>query len=239
MKIIRSRGGAALLCAGAAGLIALAIVLPTSAQQNTAKQAKQGKSKYVSPPGYITGVVQGERGPEAGVWVIADTSELEPQMIKTVATDDQGRYLLPELPAVNYQVFVRGYGIADSTPITAKPSATQITLKVKSATGAEAAKVYPGDYWLSMLAPPPASMFPGTGEKSDTNPNGNGLNVAMHSQDEWINRLKSGCNFLAHQLGNTLSRDVTHVFAAKPDLVKTHLDAWEWRLGVGVRGTNM
>jgi hypothetical protein len=241
MKIFGSRGVAALLSAGAIGLVALAIVLPTSAQQNNAKQAKQGKaatSHYVSPPGYITGVVQGDRGPEAGVWVIAETKELATPMIKTVVTDDQGRYLLPELPAVNYKVFVRGYGIADSTPIDAKPSATQITLKVKSATGAEAAKVYPGDYWLSMLAPPPKGMFPGTGEKSDTNPNGNGLNANMHSQDEWINRLKSGCNF-CHQLGNTLSRDLTHVFAAKPDLVKTDTDAWEWRLGVGVRGTNM
>ena len=75
-----------------------------------------------------------------------------------------------------------------------------------------------------MLAPPPNSMFPGTGEKSDTNPNGNGLNANMHSQDEWINRLKSGCNF-CHQLGNTLDRDVQHVFAAKPDLVKSYLDA--------------
>ena len=241
MKSIHSRGGAALLCAGAVGLIALAIVLPTSAQDN-AKQAKAGKkasnSHYVSPPGFITGVVQGEKGPEAGVWVIAETKELGTPMIKTVVTNDQGRYLLPELPAVNYKVWVRGYGIADSTPVDAKPSPTQVTLKVKSATGVEAAKVYPGDYWLSMLAPPPKSMFPGTGEKSDTNPNGNGLNVAMQSQDEWINRLKSGCNF-CHQLGNTLDRDVQHVFAAKPDLMKTHLAAWEWRLGVGVRGTNM
>ena len=171
---INSRGAAALLSAGAVSLVALAIVLPTSAQQNNAKQTKQAKSHYVSPPGYITGVVQGERGPEAGVWVVAETKELGTPMIKTVVTDDQGRYLLPELPAVNYKVWVRGYGISDSTPVDAKPSATQITLKVKSATGAEAAKVYPGDYWLSMLAPPPNSMFPGTGEKSDTNPNGNG-----------------------------------------------------------------
>ena len=60
----------------------------------------------------------------------------------------------------------------------------------------------------------------------------------MTDQDHWINRLKSGCNF-CHQLGNALTRDVKHVFAAKPDLAKTHQDAWEWRLGVGVRGTNM
>src|SRR5579862_7139733 len=175
MKIIHTRGAAALLCAGAIGLIALAIVLPTSAQQN-AKQAKQGaNSRYVSPPGYITGTVTGDKGPEAGVWVIAETNDLATKMIKTVVTDDQGRYLLPELPAVNYKVWVRGYGIVDSMPIDAKPSAAQVTLRVTSAkTPAEAAKVDPGDYWLSLIAPPPTNMFPGTGEKSDTNPNGNG-----------------------------------------------------------------
>jgi hypothetical protein len=240
MRIIRSRGGAALLC-GAIGLVALAIVLPSNAQQNNAKQGKQakGNSKYVSPAGFITGVVQGDKGPEAGVWVIADETDTQTQMIKIVATDDNGRFLLPELPAVNYKVWVRGYGIEDSTPITAKPSTTQITLKVTSAkSAAEAAKVYPGDYWLSLLEPPAKSLFPGTGEKSDTTPNGNGLNVRMTDQDHWIDQLKKGCNF-CHQLGNPLTRDVQHVFAAKPDLVKTHVDAWEWRLGVGVRGTNM
>ena len=237
MKIIRSRTGAMLLCAGALGLIALSVSIPTNAQQ--AKQTKAGASRYVSPPGYITGVVQSEKGPEAGVWVIAETKDLQTGFIKTVVTNDQGRFMLPELPGANYKVWVRGYGLVDSTPVDAKPSATALTLKVNTAkTPAEAAKVYPGDYWLSLLAPPAKNLFPGTGEKSDTNPNGNGLNVAMASQDQWINRLKSGCNF-CHQLGNPLSRDVQHVFAAKPDLVKTHLDAWEWRLGVGVRGTNM
>ncbi len=239
MKIIRSRGAAALLCAGAVGVIALAIVLPTSAQQNAKQATKAGSSRYVSPPGYITGVVTGDHGPEAGVWVIAETNDTQTKMIKTVVTDDRGRYLLPELPAVNYKIFVRGYGIEDSKPINAKPSAAQVALKVTNAkSAAEAAQVYPGDYWLSMLAPPPKSMFPGTGEKSDTNPNGNGLNAAMLTQDMWINRLKSGCNF-CHQLGNTLDRDLTHVFAAKPDLPHTDIAAWEWRLGVGVRGTNM
>jgi hypothetical protein len=239
MKMIRSRGVAAILCAGAIGLGVLAIVSPTNAQQNNGKQGKQAASRYVSPPGYITGTVTSEKGPEAGVWVIAETSELGTGMIKTVVTDDRGRYLLPELPAVNYKVWVRGYGLMDSTPVMAKPSANQLALKVSTAKSpAEAAKVYPGDYWLSLLAPPDKSLFPGTGEKSDTNPNGNGLNANMHSQDEWINRLKSGCNF-CHQLGNALTRDVSHVFAGKPDLVKSHIDAWEWRLGVGVRGTNM
>ena len=238
MKISGSRGLAALLCAGGVGLIALAIVLPTSAQQNNAK-GKQAASRYVSPPGYITGVVTGEKGPEAGVWVIAETDQLGTKMIKTVVTDDQGRYLLPELPAVTYKVFVRGYGIVDSKPIDVKPSANQVALKVTNAkTPQEAAKVYPGDYWLAMLEPPAKNLFPGTGDKSDTNPNGNGLGTGMVDQDRWIDQLKKGCNF-CHQLGNALNRDVEHVWAARPELEKTHEAAWAWRLGVGVRGSNM
>jgi hypothetical protein len=237
MSITRSRRVTASLCAGVVGLAALAIVLPTTAQQRNAKQA--GSSRYVSPPGYITGAVTGDKGPEAGVWVIAETKELGTGMIKTVVTDDQGRYLLPELPAVNYRVFVRGYGIVDSASVNAKPSATPLNFKVATAkTPQEAAKVYPGDYWLSLMAPPAKNLFPGTGEKSDANPNGNGLNVRMLDQDHWIDQLKKGCNF-CHQLGNALTRDVNHVFAAKPELPHNHIDAWEWRLGVGVRGTNM
>jgi hypothetical protein len=237
MRISRSRRVSASLCAGAVGLVVLAIVFPTSAQQRNARPA--GSSRYVSPPGYITGTVTGDKGPEAGVWVIAETKELGTGMIKTVVTDDQGRYVLPELPGVNYRIFVRGYGIVDSASVNAKPSATPVNFKVTTAkTPQEAAKVYPGDYWLSLMAPPAKDLFPGTGEKSDANPNGNGLNVRMLDQDHWIDQLKKGCNF-CHQLGNALTRDVNHVFAAKPELPKSHIDAWEWRLGVGVRGTNM
>ena len=235
MKMIRSARTAALMCAGALGIIAIALVVPTSAQQNNAKQA----SKYVSPPGYIQGTVTGEKGPEAGVWVIAETTELGTPMIKTVVTDDQGRYVIPELPAVNYQVWVRGYGIVDSAKVKAKPSDSQLAIKVTSAkTPQEAARVYPGDYWLSLLEPPAKNLFPGTGDKSEQNPNGNGLGTGMVDQDHWINTLKSGCNF-CHQLGEALNRDVTHVWAARPELEKTHEAAWAWRLGVGVRGSNM
>jgi len=232
----------ALLSAGVICLLALLATYSTSAQQTKGKgkgDAKAAANSRISYPGYIGGVVTSEKGPEAGVWVIAETNDLQTKMIKTVVTDDQGRYMLPDLPAVNYKVWVRGYGLSDSAPIDSKPTTSQVPLKVSTAkTPAEAAKVYPGDYWLSMLAPPAKNLFPGTGEKSDTNPNGNGLNVRMVDQDRWIDQLKKGCNF-CHQLGNTLDTDVKHVFAAKPDLMKTHLDAWEWRLGVGVRGTNM
>jgi hypothetical protein len=227
MKIIRSKGRALLLCAAILGLVAKFGVFPTNAQQS--------KSGYVSPPGIITGVVQGEKGPEAGVWVIAETKDLPTNLIKTVVTNDQGRFLVPELPTATYKVWVRGYGLVDSTPIEMKPGNNSVTLKVTSAkTPQEAAKVYPGDYWLSLMAPPDKSLFPGTGTTTDP---GNGVGNRMRSQELWINSLKSDCNF-CHQLGNALTRDTKHIFAAKPEL-KTDAEAWEWRLGVGVRGTNM
>ncbi len=56
--------------------------------------------------GFITGVVQGPKGPEAGVWVIAETKDLLTGFIKIVVTDDRGRFLVPDLPAANYKVWV-------------------------------------------------------------------------------------------------------------------------------------
>ena len=61
----------------------------------------------------IGGVVTSSKGPEAGVWVIAETTDLPTKLAKIVVTDDQGRYVLPDLPPANYQVFVRGYGLVD------------------------------------------------------------------------------------------------------------------------------
>ena len=43
----------------------------------------------------IGGVVRGPNGPEAGVWVIAETRDLPVRFIKIVVTDDQGRYVSP------------------------------------------------------------------------------------------------------------------------------------------------
>jgi len=192
------------------------------------------QSQSANPQGYIQGVVQGEKGPEAGVWVIAETKDLSTNFIKIVVTDDRGRFVLPELPGANYSVWARGYGIADTPKVQAKPGVTNVALQASNAkTPQEAAKVYPGNYWLSLLQPPDKSLFPGTG----TGPGGNGVGTRMASQNHWINSLKSDCNF-CHQLGSAITRDVEHVMKAKPEL-KTHAEAWEWRLGTGVRGTNM
>src|SRR5207248_7416798 len=70
----------------------------------------------------IGGVVTGPNGPEAGVWVIAETTELDTKMAKMVVTDDQGRYVLPDLPKAKYQIWVRGYGLVDSPKVDGEPA---------------------------------------------------------------------------------------------------------------------
>ncbi len=185
-----------------------------------------------SPVASIRGVVQGPQGPEAGVWVIAETTDLPTNFIKIVVTDDQGRFALPELPSANYNVWVRGYGLVDSAKTRLKPGATGVMLRATAAaTPQEAARVYPGNYWLSLMAPPPAAAFPGTGMQ------GNGLGATMLTQNHWINTLKSGCNF-CHQLGNQLTRTLDDVYKGDPS-VKTSKAAWDRRLKGGVRGGAM
>ncbi|MYF05346.1 MAG: carboxypeptidase regulatory-like domain-containing protein, partial [Holophagales bacterium] len=189
-------------------------------------------ARFPAPEGYITGVVQSAQGPEAGVWVIAETEDLPTKFVKIVVTDDDGRFMLPELPDAGYAVWVRGYGLVDSEPLEMRPTADPVTLQAtNAATPEKAAKVYPGDYWLSLMAPPDESLFPGTGD------DGNGMGTRMLSQAHWLDSLKSDCNF-CHQLGSRQTRTVDHVFEAKPELT-THKEAWEWRLGTGVRGNQM
>src|SRR5438105_4894462 len=92
---------------------------------------------------YIEGVVTGSNGPEAGVWVIAETSDLPTKYTKIVVTDDKGRYAVPQLPDANYNVWVRGYGLADSARVQAKPGQT-VNLKTAAASDARtAAQIYP------------------------------------------------------------------------------------------------
>src|SRR6266481_2865355 len=69
----------------------------------------------------IAGVVTGPNGPEAGVWVIAETNDLPTKFAKLVVTDDQGRYVIPELPKANYDIWVRGYGLVDSPKVKSAP----------------------------------------------------------------------------------------------------------------------
>src|SRR5207244_13140459 len=72
----------------------------------------------------IVGVVSGSKGPEAGVWVVAETKDLPTKYTKIVVTDDQGRYAIPDLPKASYEVWVRGYGLIDSPRVKATPGST-------------------------------------------------------------------------------------------------------------------
>ena len=149
----------------------------------------------------IGGVVTSAKGPEAGVWVIAETKDLPTRFIKIVVTDDKGRYLVPDLPKAKYQVWVRGYGLVDSDPVSVTPG-TQQDLTAKVAPSAkDAAEYYPASYWYSLLHPPAASEFPGTGAA------GNGISPKMVSQQHWLENMKEQCMF-CHQLGDKTTRTI-------------------------------
>lgn len=108
----------------------------------------------------ISGVVTSSKGPEAGVWVVAETSDLPTRYIKIVVTDDRGRYLIPELPAAKYDLFVRGYGLVDSTPVAGTPGKSLDLKAVVAPSPKEAAEYYPADYWYSLIKVPDPSEFP-------------------------------------------------------------------------------
>ena len=178
----------------------------------------------------IGGVVTGSRGPEAGVWVIAETTNLPTKFTRIVVTDDEGRYLLPDLPKASYSVWVRGYGLVDSPKVQSAPgSALNLTASIAPNPKA-AAEYYPAQYWLSLLQVPGASEFPGTG------PSGNGISPNIKSQAQWIQDTVgtdacSGC----HGLGNKATRTIPTslgVFASSTA-------AWERRIQSGQAGSTM
>src|SRR5277367_2714297 len=110
----------------------------------------------------IGGQVTGEKGPEAGVWVIAETRDLPTKYAKIVVTDDAGRYVLPDLPRANYSVWVRGYGLVDSSKTQVRPGHLVDLNAVPAANDVAAAQYYPAIYWYALLHIPPKSDFPGT-----------------------------------------------------------------------------
>ena len=93
----------------------------------------------------IGGVVTGPNGPEAGVWVIAETRDLPVRYIKIVVTDDRGRYVIPDLPRARYDVWARGYGLVDSAKTTSEPGKIVNISATPAPTPADAAQLLPGD----------------------------------------------------------------------------------------------
>ncbi|MDG2088818.1 MAG: hypothetical protein P8J68_08790 [Arenicellaceae bacterium] len=99
----------------------------------------------------IAGTVTGASGTEAGVWVIAETDEFDTFYAKIVVTDNDGRFLIPDLPSADYTVWVRGYGLNDSKKITSRPGETVALTAITAPDAAAAAVVYPAAYWYSMM----------------------------------------------------------------------------------------
>ena len=77
--------------------------------------------------------------------MIAETTDLPTRYIKEVVTDDNGRYLIPDLPKAKYAVWARGYGLADS-PKVEIGAGKLVDLKPEVAPDAKsAAQYYPGE----------------------------------------------------------------------------------------------
>src|SRR5207249_6919486 len=100
----------------------------------------------------VGGTVTSRFGPEAGVWVIAETTELGTRFAKIVVTDERGRYVIPDLPKANYSVWVRGYGLVDAPKVQSAPGKTLNLTAVPAPNEAAAAQYYPAIYWYAMLA---------------------------------------------------------------------------------------
>ena len=177
----------------------------------------------------LAGVVTGPEGPEAGVWVIAETHDLPTRYAKIVVTDDKGQYLIPDLPKANYSVWVRGYGLVDSEKQNAKPGAVLNLKAVAAPNPHAAAEYYPAGYWFSLLEVPDKTKFPGTG------PKGNGLSPEIKNQAQLLRGIKSGTCMACHQLGSKGTRE----FQESMGEYESSVEAWTRRLQSGQAGANM
>lgn len=175
--------------------------------------------------GEIAGVVESSKGPEAGVWVIAESSDLGTKFRKIVVTNERGQYLLPDLPVADYKVWVRGYGLVDSDPVDAKPGKTlSLTAKV-APTARAAAEYYPASYWVSLLNVPPKSAFPMTVAASPSQ--------VLETQADWLYVVK-GC-WGCHQMGTKATREIPASLGAFASSVQ----AWGRFISSGQLGQHM
>src|SRR5258708_18260253 len=173
----------------------------------------------------LGGVVRGPNGPEAGVWVIAETTDLPTRMSKTVVTDDQGRYVIPDLPKANYAVWSRGYGLVDSAKTTSEPGKLVNITAVLAPNAAAAAKFYPAIYWYAILDIPGKSMFPRTG----TGSNGNGIATGMRTHEQFRDQIKTNGSYHLRQLRHKSSRTIPPTLGT----FKNSVEAWERRIQSG------
>lgn len=163
--------------------------------------AEQGQTSSKAIAGQV--ISEGGRT-EAGVWVIAETDTLPTDYRKIVVTNDDGKFVIPDLPDAAYQVWVRGYGLRDSKKTQVARGATVQLSVPKAATPQEAAAVYPANYWLSLLRPPAEREFHNSSPHAELTGRPP-LPATYTSQAAWISDFKLGCQ-LCHQVGSALMR---------------------------------
>src|SRR5207302_139244 len=140
-------------------LSALAIVIFLASAPVALRAQQPPAPKPEAPPALavgidanaIGGVVTSRFGPEAGVWVVAETRDLGTRFAKMVVTDERGRYVIPDLPKAKYRVWVRGYGLVDSPKVAAEPGKILDLTAAIAPDLATAAQYYPAAYWYAML----------------------------------------------------------------------------------------
>ena len=209
--------------AAAVGAAVLSALAPTrlSAQQTSAEVVSIGATD-------LGGIVTGANGPEAGVWVIAETTDLPTKFAKIVVTDDRGRFVLPELPEANYSVWVRGYGLVDSPKVQTVPGKILNLTATLVPNAAAAAQYYPAVYWYSMLKIPDKSQF--AGPQRDEN-----MPENLTEQWQWVNVIKTTNCIACHALGTigtrTLPKELGHFSSSA--------EAWERRIQSGQAMTQM
>ena len=174
----------------------------------------------------IGGVVRGPKGPEAGVWVIAETLDLPTRFIKIVATDDQGRFVVPDLPKANYDLWVRGYGLVDSAKVKAQPG-NLINLTAKVAPSARAAaQYYPAIHWYSMLKLPDEKYF---------GPNNTSGMPPQVTLNDYLRGIKNAGCVGCHQLGQLSTRTIPKELGK----FNNSFEAWIRRVQSGQSGEQM
>ena len=149
-------------CIHARDLCAAAIAAALAATAVVSSPADEARPAIDIGDSDLGGVVAGLSGPEAGVWVIAETSDLAVKFAKVVVTDESGRYLVPELPRANYSLWVRGYGLIDSAKVQSAPGHLVNRTAVPAATAAAARNIIRAS--IGILCSgflPPASFLAG------------------------------------------------------------------------------
>ena len=162
----------------------------------------------------IGGLVTSAKGPEAGVWVIAETTDLPTKFARIVVTDDRGRYLLPDLPMASYNVWVRGYGLVDSRRVEGRPGRALNLAAVIAPTPQAAAQYYPPNYWLSLMRLPDGPDQPRAGAAGR-------------------------CGLACHQMGGKATREISPETTAVLGPFDSTADAWLHRVRSGPTGAFM